>query len=198
MRESVEKNKGFYIGCYETGTSVARKAGVDNGTTDILVQKGKPLYNYVGWGPDMTSVRGDIIYENKNYGKGAVELSRNLYKGSNSVVSTLCYDVQWDSALQFIYNTDRIYPTNSTDKGNYSGQLINTGSIDAYALNNIYDMAGNAQEWTMAADGTKSRVMRGGAEMYLASVKPAACRDNEGPRSANYGNNGFRIALYLK
>ena len=202
MRASVEESNGFYIGRYETGTSVSRTY-TGSGTTDVLIQKDKLVYSYVGWGPSMISVSGDVTYGSKNYGKGAVELSRNMYKGSSSVVSTLCYGVQWDAALQFMYNTDNTYPTNSTDKGNYTGTLANTGSSDDYAVNNIYDMAGNAYEWTMESLNNTSvdcRALRG-----LEGYPPYP----EGSSASDYcvigfgvltfeSLIGFRVALYLK
>ena len=162
MRSSVEKYGGFYIGRYETGTNAERTADKSNGTTDIVVQRAKSVYTCVAWGPSMTSASGDIIRDGKNQGKGAVELSRKMYNGSNSVVSTLCYSVQWDSALQFIYKTDNVYPTDSTNKGNYTESLVSTGSSDKYSVNNIYDMAGNAYEWTMEGADNTLRAVRGG------------------------------------
>ncbi len=166
MHQSVRENKGFYIGRYEAGTTSERINYNDNRTTGVVVRKNKPVYNLVAWGQSMTDVAGDVLYSSLgygtkyNYGKGAVELSRNMYKGSSSVVSTLCYGVQWDAALQFIYKTDPEYPTNSSNKGNYSTSLKKTGY---YAINNIYDMAGNILEKTMEAESTNYRVSRGGS-----------------------------------
>ena len=197
MRASVEENKGFYIGRYETGTTSAR-TNIANGTTDVLVQKGKPVYNYVGWGPSMTSASGDVTYSSKNQGKGAVELSRNMYKGSSSVVSTLCYGVQWDAALQFMYNTDNTYPTNSTDKGNYTGTLANTGSSDDYAVNNIYDMAGNLYEWTMESSDINTRIVRGGYYYLEGDYFSAYNRDDVLSPGSLENYIGFRVSLYIK
>ena len=92
-------------GRYEVGTTNARIYGA-NGTTNVLVQKNKAVYNYVSWGPEMTKATGEVTFDGYNQGKGAVELSRDLYKNSVSVASTLCYGVQWDAALKFISKTD--------------------------------------------------------------------------------------------
>lgn len=117
---------------------------------------------------------------------GAVEVSRyfdtaNNYKG---VTSTLIYGVQWDAIMNFIdsnYITNttigspKCEPSsairNSTAKGNYNeyenlndwkGKISNCGSSDLYRLKNIYDFAGNVNEWTMEAYLPIRRVYRGG------------------------------------
>ena len=196
MYESVNKNGGFYIGRYETGTTTSR-TNTSNGTTDVLVQMNKPVYNYVTWGPSMVSTVGDVTYSGKNQGKGAVELSRNMYKTSTSVVSTLCYGVQWDATLRFIAtNPEHVtFPTDSTGKGHHTYPLSETG---CYAVNNIYDMAGNASEWTMESYGTSNRVLRGGGYWLDPADSPAGMRTMS--RQPKYVDNvyGFRIALYIK
>ena len=55
---------------------------------------------------------------------------------------------QWDAAMRWMYNSGneekKKYTYDSRGKGNYSSDSpIATGSIEAYAVNNIYDMAGN-------------------------------------------------------
>ena len=200
MRASVQENKGFYIGRYEAGTTKERTTA-SNGTTDVVIQKNKPVYTYVAWGPSMTDTIGEITCFGENEGVGAVELSRNLYKNSNSVVSTLCYGVQWDATLQFIYNTDEDYITNSVNKGNYTGSLNETGY---YEVNNIYDMAGNVWEWTMEANSDQYRVVRGGYHSDDGEGFPASVRDvSFTPMLEEYSGSpidltGFRVTLYIK
>ncbi len=189
MRESVKKYKGFYIGRYETGT-INERTEKSNETTELVVQRNMHVYNYVGWGPSMTSVKGDVIYSDMNQGKGAVELSRNMYKSSISVSSTLCYGVQWDAALRFIATNDSEYLTNSSTKGNFTGDLEKTGY---YGVNNIYDMGGNVYEWTMVACYNHNRSVRGGFYNGLY----ASFRSHNATNTA-WKPYGFRIALYLK
>ena len=123
-----------------------------------------------------------------------------MYKGSKSVVSTLCYGVQWDAALQFIATNEEYkdYPTNSTGKGNYTENLLKTGSSNDYELNNIYDMAGNFWEWTMEASSIDFRVPRGGnCNAYGGAGDPASSRNNLYPNDAG-SDLGFRLTLYIK
>jgi len=177
MHASVKANGGFYIGRYEAGTTATIGTGKRG---DIVVKKGATVYNNIGWSnsDDMTNVVG-----------GAVEVSRGMYtdkKTSNNedygVVSTLCYSVQWDAALNFIdpnYITNEVegkpncqadsYLVNSIGKGWYSDNSGNsphtTGEdVDSEASNkvkNIYDMAGNVMERTMESSSSCFRVMRG-------------------------------------
>jgi len=187
MYASVEANGGFYIGRYEAGTTVASYGTGKRG--DIVVKKGATVYSNIGWSDsdEMTNVTG-----------GAVEVARGMYTGRKTlssnenygVVSTLCYSVQWDAALNFIdpnYITNEVevngklqpncqagtYLVSSKGKGwysdNYSSGNPNhtTGQdVDIYASNkvkNIYDMAGNVNEWTMESWSGSSdyRVCRG-------------------------------------
>lgn len=198
MRKSVEKYGGFYIGRYEAGSAKERVATKENGTTEIVVKKGVHVYNNMFWGESMISTKGNISVSGKNQGKGAVELSRDMYKSSNSVVSTLCYGVQWDAALTFISKTDTEYAKDSTGKGNYTGKLARTGSSEEYKLCNIYDLAGNVHERTMEAYDSYARVIRGGDFESKSEVNTAGWRGNAiGPNSLN-SDVGFRITLYLK
>ena len=205
MRESVEKNGGFYIGRYEAG-SLTERTGNNDGTTELVVQKNKHPYRYVGWGTSMTDVTSDIGTQ----GKGAVELSREMYKNSTSVVSTLCYSVQWDAALQYMYKTNPEFTTTATGNGHCATgddwnpipgvvqEPILTGSNDDYAKNNIYDMAGNVAEWTMESEYSYNRVHRGGSYIDPISAVYASRRSSYYPNTTQSPSYGFRVALYIK
>lgn len=208
MTESVEKYKGFYVGRYEAGTSAARM-DVSNGTTDVLVQKGKSVYNYVAWGPSMTSVSGDIIWASKNQGKGAVELSRDMYITESYVGSTLIYGVQWDAIMDFVADVDnpnkegKKYIQDSSGMGFYSISTpaltapALTGSNEDYKVRNIYDLAGNVFEWTMEAHLSDYRVFRGGGFGNEGSMFAASSRSCPKPETPASGC-GFRVALYVR
>lgn len=189
MKQSVEKNQGFYIGRYEAGK---------DSEGNLVVKKNSPVYNEIGWSNsnDMTNEQG-----------GAVELSKNFTNGKiyqGKVTSTLIYGVQWDATMQFFdsnYVTgicdENSYVRDSTGKGHYnSNSLINTGSNENYKVKNIYDMAGNVFEWTMEAYSTSNRVPRGGGYNSTGSGYPASSRSGSGP-SSSPANGGFRLALYV-
>ena len=195
MYSSVETNGGFYIGRYEAGIeSDEPRANGDPITADeVVVQKDKNVYNYVGWSNSntMTTITG-----------GAVELARNFANeqgyDTTKVHSTLCYGVQWDTALNFIDQGYTGYAKDSTGKGNYnSAGPIKTGTNDNYKVKNIYDMAGNLYEWTMESCYAAARAVRGGASSNAGLSFPASVRGSGGPDDSDTDSIGFRVALYL-
>ena len=187
MKKSVEYYHGFYIARYESSQGEDGKA--------YSIKNKKPWIN-IFWGKSVTDLTG-----------GAVEEARKVYSSNREgikekdPVSTLCYGVEWDQTVRFI---EKNYPgilVDSSGKGNYeASKIINTGSNDQYAQNNIYDMAGNVLEWTMEANETYSRVIRGGNHAYTGLVHPISLRDyvTPGAVAGASGEVGFRIALYIK
>ena len=163
MRASVLEYNGFYVGRYEAGTTSERtkSSGI---TDDVVIKQGKNVYNYIGWSnsDDMKVETGGAVQKSKEFA------SANNY---TSVTSTLIYGVQWDAIMQWIdpeyKNEDgtlyekNSFVANSTEKGNYTGSLLPTGSSSEYAVKNIYDLAGNVYEWTMEVYKTSVRVHRG-------------------------------------
>lgn len=92
------------------------------------------------------------------------------------------------------------FVANSENKG-YYGQSAPTvtRSDEAYAVKNIFDLAGNVYEWTMEATNSGTRVVRGGNYNNGGAECPASCRSssNSNPSSSNI-YRGFRVALYIK
>ena len=183
MMESVQNYGGFYIGRFE--------AGKEN--NQVVCKQGVPVYNWVKWGDSMTSIGTT----------GAVYLSQHMYENHESVVSTLCYGVQWDAALNFVSDNDTHNISNSTSWGNYknntetgAGVLQKTGYSESWKAKNIYDLAGNVYEWTMEAISSYGRVNRGGYYDHIGSGGTASYRYNYYPDDAN-GSDGFRPTLYI-
>ena len=198
MKANVLANNGFYVGRYEAGTTNSARSSSSGITDEVLVQQGKYVYNYVGWSNsyDMTVETG-----------GAVELSKNFanQKGYTSVTSSLIYGVQWDAIMNFIDPTyatgscaEDSFVRDSSRKGWYNQSVpTTTGSNANYAVKNIYDLGGNVFEWTMEANDTGYRVLRGGYYYNSGPEIPASSRYGDNP-SYDDGNFGFRPVLYLK
>ena len=175
MITSVEKYGGFYIGRYETGNLSQEKATVVKNNTDIGNQTWYSMYK---------KAKGIAV--------------------NNNVTSSMIWGSQWDATMRWMYNSGneekKKYTYDSTGKGNYSGtngnQPIATGSIEAYAVNNIYDMAGNVSDWTIEAYSTVLRVTRGGNYSDDGSNGPASVRRSSNPTNS-IDNYGFRVALYM-
>ena len=172
MITSVEKYGGFYIGRYETGNLSQEKATVVKNNTDIGNQTWYSMYK---------KAKGIAV--------------------NNNVTSSMIWGSQWDATMRWMYNSGneekKKYTYDSRGKGNYSSDSpIATGSIEAYAVNNIYDMAGNVSDWTIEAYSTVLRVSRGGNSNDGGLDSPASVRRSSNPTNS-IDNYGFRVALYM-
>ena len=173
MAKSVAKNKGFYVGRYETSI---------NGTTAQSKAGQTPMNNINWWS----------MYENsKTYSKSNPNLG---------VTSEMIWGCQWDSMLRFILKTEDAHHV--TAKTNVSHDLLavyKTGGTD-YTGNviyndkavNIYDLEGNCIEWTQIATSNHLRGNRGG--YCSGSVSPS----NYGGyiTTYNYSHCSTRLTLY--
>ncbi len=182
MLASVKEYGGFYIGRYEISNDGAEKA---------QSKKGKEPWVNIKWGNSMTETNG-----------GIVEKARNMYREVESekgkVVSTLVYGVAWDETIRFIKKNYPNIEKDSSGYGNYEkSSTIPTGSKDEYALNNIYDIAGNVWEWTMEVYSTSTRAHRGGSYLDTELCCPLSSR---GINNITYDiiNAGGRAQLYIK
>ena len=208
MYKSVKDNGGFYIGRYEAGKDKAN-------SEKVIIQKGVQVYNNVAWSKNKTMNEESTVDGTESNPDGAIELARNFdtENGYTNATSTLCYGVQWDAVMSWIdsayktgtCNTDTSFVANSTGKGNYKedeninkwkGNVALTGASEHYKVNNIYDLAGNVNEWTMESRTTSYRVSRGGPYSYTGFIYPVSCRGNNNPSNI-VPYIGFRITLYL-
>ena len=144
MIASIQKYGGFYIGRYELSNEG--------------VQKGKETLTYTNW--------------------------YNLYQkcttlnASDKVESKMIWGIQWDLACDFISKKgEQKSITNSTTWGNYPDSTGNaavmdgetkkygskqvTGFSEYWKANNIYDLAGNCNEWSQEAGRNDFRMYRG-------------------------------------
>ena len=199
MIDSVEKYGGFYIGRYETG---------DLSKEQVVVQKGNTDINYTTW-------------------YNSYEKCKTLSDNNNNIETGLIWGNQWDRTLMWLmecnakdettgkskeevisdssswgnyYNATFTYTNSSgvtATKNENSSTRIPTGSAEYTKANNIYDLAGNVHEWTMEADSTSGRDLRGGRYDYAGSYDPARLRYSNYPVNS-YGNYGCRAALYVK
>ena len=159
MITSVEKYGGFYIGRYETGNLSQEKASIIKNNSDIGNQTWYTMYK---------KAKGIAV--------------------NNNVTSSMIWGSQWDATMRWMYNSGneekKKYTYDSTGKGNYSGtngnQPIATGSIETYAVNNIYDMAENVRDWAIEAYGTILRDGRGGYYRNNGNSGPASIRSTNG------------------
>lgn len=208
MYYKVKKYGGFYIGRYETGdiTAPSERTEVKN-SDSIGIKKYLNAYNYVPF---------KLSTINQREITGAEELAINFGKqnGYKTVKTSVVYGVQWDAMLRFIVS-DKNNVNNSIKWGNYSTsklnytdingnsyikkngevRLLKTGASEDTKAKNIYDIAGNAYEWTKEATGKGIRIVRGGS--YVVNIgQLAASRYAYNTSTANNAT-GFRISFYI-
>ena len=208
MYYKVQKYGGFYVGRYETGdlTATSERTVVKN-SDSIGIKKYLNTYNYVPF--KMSTI-------NKREITGAEELAINFGKQNEykTVTTSVIYGVQWDSMLRFVVS-DVNNVNNSLRWGNYSTselkytdaignlytkkngevRLLKTGASEDTKAKNIYDIAGNAYEWTKESSGSDVRIVRGGS--YVVNIgQLAAARYAYNDNTANNAI-GFRISFYI-
>ena len=191
MIKSVEKYKGFYIGRYETGNLSEQEASVVKWNGDIAQQTWYTMY----------------------------KKTQNLSGDSNDVTTGMIYGNQWDRVLMWLVeskskNKEEII--NSKNWGNYkqvnlnyidnSGNIkkkeegqgirLSTGVSEFTKSNNIYDLAGNIDEWTVESFNDYGRVIRGG--FFAADTGSSSSRNNSFTVTTNSYNVGCRAMLYIK
>ena len=166
MRTSVIKNGGFYIGRYEAGVEGdTPRTNEENGTSKMVVQRDKFPYNYVCWGSSMSNYEGDITYDGKNQGNGALYLSKHMYDGKDvGVTPTLCYGIQWDATLAFI--GDESYNKNSTSKGNYKD---NAWTIDRETAKYTTSPSSDTTWTSISNETNKTKTKTAGESILLTT-----------------------------
>ncbi|MBR2290341.1 MAG: hypothetical protein IJ867_07175, partial [Clostridia bacterium] len=194
MIESVNKYKGFYIARYEAGKEEK------NNTIVAVSKKDVEVWNNIAWGTSMREIGTE----------GAVYQAKNMYSQADNigVVSTLVYGIQWDMILRYVKENEKYNVTDSKLWGNFVGAvgdaetfcgvIQTSGKSEFWKAKNIYDLAGNVQEWTMEGKGA-SRVRRGAT--YVADdldEMAASYRSPLYPETNNKAGTGFRVALYIK
>lgn len=138
---------------------------------------------------------------------------------SMGVKTNIIWGCLWDETLQWLVESgSKTYAEirNSTSWGNHYDSIfkytntngteetksigstkIPSGSSEYTKANNVYDMAGNVYDWTLEADGTYYRWLRGGDYNSDGSNNPAYVRNGYSPDYSNY-YCGFRAYFYIK
>ena len=191
IKTSVGTYGGFYIAAYEAGIEgttenyALETKTATNGSVKPLSKAGCGLWNYI------TRANALIV-------------AASMVDTTDGVKSGLISGECWDTTLQWIVNSSTNatanvgYDTDSSGKGWYNDVSSNVRHTTGYyAVNNIYDMAGNVWEMTTencTKDGNSYLVSRGGGYDCSGSVNSAAYRicNND----LTYYAFGFRVVLY--
>lgn len=167
MVKSVDEYDGFYVGRYEmsyNGSSAQSKRSTES----------NPI----------TSSNGDNSATYMWY--GLYSKAKKYTNANNSVQSSMIWGCQYDAMISFM-------GAKAHEKiGDKRNQSYKTGSVEDDKLKNVYDLYGNRYEWTLEANRTVNRVLRGGN--CLNSRFPS----QRGLQSPNCDGFGSRLSLYIK
>lgn len=177
--ESVKKYGGFYISRY----SISKNQ-----------QTGEPQ-----------SRKGEEPWTNIKF-KEAKSVAKGFEK-KDTITSHLTFGAEYDSVLEwFIKSKKKTYreiAKNSTNWGNYwnsknsTKSIWKTGSCEEGCVNNIYDMAGNIEEWTQERNDSSFCIIRGGSYRNKGKHYPTASRVFDYPNNSS-STIGFRIVLCIQ
>lgn len=213
----VRNDKGFWIARFETSLNaegIAQSKKDEQVLTNInwyeLYQKEKTF--------EINVVSDDSNQSLQNSTEQQVE--------QQMTHSHMIWGSQWDQIMIWLrdiknenVNGNAFYITNSTYMGNYADTEIkeinekgkeitvkakgtsiryNTGYMKNSIVKNIYDLAGNAFEWTMESYYESLRTVRGGYCAYDAQTYPVSTRfsfkpDYNGEQLINIGS---RMTIY--
>lgn len=176
--ESVKKYGGFYISRYNISKSSA----------------GKPQ-----------SVKGVMPWVNINF-DDAKKVASTI-EDNKTVKSHLTFGAEYDSVLEWFIQSDARtrgeITEDSTNWGNHQntenspGKVVETGSREEWCTNNIYDFAGNVDEWTQEQNYSSRRVFRGGGYYGTGGDYPVAYRYYHNT-FVDFSDTGFRATLYIE
>ena len=166
-------------------TAVVRKMNTDIGSqtwytmyekTKELSGKNDNAITSMIWGP-LWDETLQWLYESGAKTSDGTKLTYELI-GSKSTL----WGNYSDSTFNYIQSGSTVPESNSNKSGN---TLIPTGSSDYTKVNNIFDLTGNATEWTLEKGDIYGRSPRGGTSVFAGDVIPAGSRIIDFRRRSN-------------
>ena len=157
MVSKVSTQKGFWVGRYETSNMVSSNS--QDTTNKVTIVRGTTGgINNVDW--------YRMYAQQKAY--------RNLAEISSSRTSSMIWGSQWDQIMIWMKEVENeaknsFYVVNSLGMGNYgtaddsdtsTSAPAPTGNSDKYKVKNVFDLAGNVDDWTLEASDTIYRITR--------------------------------------
>ena len=131
-----------------------------------------------------------------NYYNSTFDLNRGKYAQCGQLGNTW---KNFDSALDsIVVSNETTGKMKKTEQDSYENAiLLTTGGTEQSKVMDIYDIAGNAWEWTLEKtfNANNSCANRGGNSSFTGSNYPAAYRNTSGT-DRSYFSVGFRVSLF--
>ena len=197
MLNSVATYGGFYIGRYETGdlsqaTPVVKRINTDLGNQNWW-QMWKKARKLSGTSAGVQMIWGIQWDETL---KWLIDKGEKTYAGVGS--NSTSWGNYENNSFTYYTNTSKSTATKSMN----TNKRIPSGAYEGANANNIFDMAGNAFDWTLESDGSVTgsgyyRNVRGGSCGTYGSDFPAADRVSSSSYNRDV-NSGLRCSLFIK
>ena len=216
MRTSIIAKGGFYVARYEAGYSMETGRILTDSSTVVvpLSKKGAYPYNLVTWSD--AELASQSMYTNTTkYGVASTlcygvqwdamlsfleKTSEtdstdwgNYYNAGPFNFSGAYYKQVWDDGWENMLSEG--WYTDTKTKMLNTIVLLQTGATERNCYKNIYDVAGNVEEWTMEQK-VSSRIVRGGDNNDDGDYSSVGWRGFFAPYLSSDGR-GFRVTLYI-
>ena len=175
MIASVLKYKGFYVARYE--------AGLDKTTNEVVFKNASVEANNV--------TTADASNSETSSWYGLYKKIKTFTTDSDKVVSSMIWGSQYDAMMNWMAKNGK---TVGTSNSSIYNNTTTTGNKSTDVVNNVYDLYGCHDEWTLEACNTVYRAYRGG---YLSSNNSPASRGYY-PPDYTYDFSSSRPTLYIK
>ena len=166
MIKSISNYHGFYVSRYEMSKSSNNTAASVGNVTPIVTDSDNKWYGLYAYGKTYTN-------------------------SANSVESSMIWGSQYDAMMRWMQSGEHKVDVTLTGNRNTS---TTTKASTTDVIKNIYDLYGCHYEWTLEANNTGDRVLRGGNCYY--SFSPSY-RNNYSSRFSN-SYYSSRLTLYVK
>ena len=220
MLKSVYLNGGFWIGRYETGLEgemdkISPRTSNTPIYIDAVIQAKKYPYNFVTCedaeklalqvSPNSNNtsnllfgIQWDLVckyIETKKF-NNADKINTDSTEWGNYANSE--FDISLDSRKSQDDGKSWVKIQDKNKKINTDKMLLSTGASDKNKVLNIFDFAGNAQEYTLEFSTSNSPcVIRGGNYGNDGNSIPVSTRNTRNTsKEFKYGNTTFRVCLY--
>lgn len=224
----IEKYSGFYVGRYEAGLDLSKAQTTslsygsnyhDSETAKPQSKQGLIPWTFVSW--NTANTRAHDMYSGSNYVSSGLVTGTQWDVMLNKIIAktgVTAFNSNWGnndntsvtytgpaSEYNVSNNTQGVFTGNggTTNSSLNTKLLLTTGASIQTSRYNIFDVAGNAWEWTdevslIAGNSATQYHMKRGGAFYDSYVDwPVCCRNGDTTVETFY-SFGYRVSLFIK